>query len=280
MAEYTQITLNEWMQWKEDIRRKLAETAGNFVYIGYRLKQIRDSGMLDGCADIFEFAYKEYGLGKSTVSRFIAINEKFSKNGNSLELKEEFEGISSSKLAEMLTLTDAECQLITAQTTVKEIRDLKEFNRQQTLDAEVVETEEKSYTPLQKCIIDFFKDRKELLNNTMEMLGQITSEQDTKEIAELINPGGYTTHKKGVVFLFMYDYQTGIKYKLLTEPAPVCMRWTEFFSEIIDIYQLHAYEPQGVWNSFYNVVENTEKIEVEKCEETQKNTGFEASVAT
>ncbi|MFH4294555.1 hypothetical protein WAJ58_25715, partial [Acinetobacter baumannii] len=75
------------MQWKEDIRRKLEETAGNFVYIGYRLKQIRDSGMYDGAADIFEFAEREYGLGKSTVSRFIAINGKYSEGGNSLELR-------------------------------------------------------------------------------------------------------------------------------------------------------------------------------------------------
>ena len=51
MEEYTQITLDEWTSWKEDIRRKLAETAGNFVYIGYRLKQIRDSGMYDGASD-------------------------------------------------------------------------------------------------------------------------------------------------------------------------------------------------------------------------------------
>ena len=54
-----QITLNEWMEWKEDIRRKLQETAGNFVYIGYRLKQIRDSGMYDGCESVYEFAEKE-----------------------------------------------------------------------------------------------------------------------------------------------------------------------------------------------------------------------------
>ena len=62
MEEYTQITLDQWMQWKEDIRKKLEETAGNFVHIGYRLKQIRDSGMYGGAADIFEFAEKDYGL--------------------------------------------------------------------------------------------------------------------------------------------------------------------------------------------------------------------------
>ncbi|MDE7247644.1 MAG: hypothetical protein K2N43_07130, partial [Lachnospiraceae bacterium] len=130
MEEYRQITLDEWTQWKEDIRRKLAETANNFVYIGYRLKQIRDSGMYDGAADIFEFAQKEYGLGKSTVSRFIAINEKYSEGGNSLELKEEFRGFSSSKLAEMLTLPDSEIELITEKTTIREIRALKDFNSQ------------------------------------------------------------------------------------------------------------------------------------------------------
>ena len=130
MEEYTQITLDEWTSWKEDIRRKLAETAGNFVYIGYRLKQIRDSGMYDGASDIFEFAQKEYGLGKSTVSRFIAINEKYSEGGNSLELKEEFKAFSSSKLSEMLTLPDSEIELITEKTTIREIRELKNFNQQ------------------------------------------------------------------------------------------------------------------------------------------------------
>ena len=29
MEEYTQITLTEWLSWKEDIRRKLQETASN-----------------------------------------------------------------------------------------------------------------------------------------------------------------------------------------------------------------------------------------------------------
>ena len=74
MEEYHQITLDEWTKWKEDIRRKLQETAGNFVFIGYRLKQIRNSGMFGGAADIFEFAKQEYGLSKSTTSRFMAIN--------------------------------------------------------------------------------------------------------------------------------------------------------------------------------------------------------------
>lgn len=265
-----QITLNEWMEWKEDIRRKLQETAGNFVYIGYRLKQIRDSGMLDGCADIFEFAQKEYGLGKSTVSRFIAINEKFSEGGNSLELRSEYRAIGSSKLAEMLTLPDAECQLITERTTVKEIRELKNFDRQQASEEEI---EEIQYTPLQKCIIDFLADekRKDALNQTMELLADDPCEANQRRAAELINPGEYATHKKGIVFLFLYDYNTGVKYKKMGELEPVSMTWTEFLAEIIKIYQQYTGAENGIWNGFYHV---------EKVEETQQNQGIEDSVAT
>lgn len=254
MEEYTQITLDEWTRWKEDIRQKLAETAGNFVYIGYRLKQIRDSGMYDGAANVFEFAQREYGLGKSTVSRFIAINEKYSEGGNSLELKAEFRGFSSSKLAEMLTLPDSELELITERTTIKEIRELKEFNSQEiqpdedNLPGHYVVTdyipgppekaseepaaEEKpaSLTPLEKCLADFFSGRGEVLTGIMESLKQ--DPPDYRTAADLMNPSGQSSHKKGMVFLFMYDWKTGVKYKILTQPDPVSLTWPELLDMI------------------------------------------------
>lgn len=321
MEEYTQITLTEWMSWKEDIRQKLQETAGNFVHIGFRLKQIRNSGMYDGAADVFEFAQKEYGLSKSTVSRFIAINEKFSEGGNSLELREEYRNIGSSKLSEMLTLPDADCTLITEKTTVREIRELKEFNRQEVPE-EYLESETKeqpegccdvatempgdivntvsednsediedreqqeednrfyqqqntdqehpvSYTPLQKCIIDFFKDeeKKERLIKAMGML--MATEERLKEAADIVNPGSYCTHRKGLVFLFMYDWQQGVKYKVMGAPEPVSMTWTEFLREIQEIY-LNAYSenPENVWEEFYGSGEKTEQ-QAEKQEQMQ-----------
>lgn len=324
MEEYTQITLTEWLSWKEDIRRKLQETAGNFVHIGYRLKQIRDSGMFDGCQDIFEFAQKEYGLSKSTVSRFIAINEKFSEGGNSLELRAEFRGIGSSKLSEMLTLPDADCMLITERTTVKEIRELKEFNRQEPPEdvleeasesccdvatespGEVVNTEAeadpetpekapgqqendntvRTYTPLQKCIIDFFSgsNRRQALCQVMDILTGEVTEGGLKAAAEAINPGNYFTHKKGLVFLFMYDWEHGVKYKLMTAPEPLSMSWTDFLREIQDIY-LQAYEknPEDVWAEFYEKPEQApekpkqmpEKPEQEEQEDVPDRSGME-----
>lgn len=262
--EFRQITLDEWLYWKEDIRDKLRETAGNFVYIGYRLKQIRDSGMYDGAADIFEFAQREYGLGKSTVSRFIAINEKFSEGGNSLELKAEYRDIGSSKLAEMLTLPDAECSLITERTTVKEIRELKGFLRQQpseeTGDADAAGEEEydvpagnneekcdgrektepeyadsgetSEMTPLEKCFVEYFRDKKDLLNDMIPLI--YANRYD--RAAELMNPSGYSTYKKGLVFLFLYDFSQGIKYKVFGQPEVSGLSWEKFLLQIYEIY--------------------------------------------
>ncbi len=277
MEEYTQITLDEWTEWKEDIRRKLQETAQNFVYIGYRLRQIRDSGMLDGCSDIFEFANREYGLGKSTVSRFIAINEKFSEGGYSLEMRKEYQAIGSSKLSEMLTLTEAECQLITEKTTVREIRELKKFDRQQDQEQELEETKpEISYTPLQKCIIDMLSDARgqQDLAQIMELL-QDAELSTLQRASEIINPGEYRSHKKGIVFLFLYDWQTGIKYKLMTKPEPECMSWVEFLTEINKIYG-ECYQKNGnkVWENFYK------EKDKEKDQKTRENQGMEPPVAT
>ena len=276
-----QITLDEWMQWKEDIRRKLKETAGNFVYIGCRLRQIRDSGLLDGAADIFEFAQREYGLSKSTTSRFIAVNERFADPYNPLLIKEEFENIGSSKLSEMLTLPDSECELITEKTTVKEIRDLKAFNK----EAEKLENVEEStisavatsqqttenepdpeqpavdYTPLQKCIIEYFREKQGLLNKA---LGQIREKQ-WKEAYETVNPGGYVSCNKGLCFLFMYDFNRGISYKLMTEPAPVNMNWEDFLMDVAEIYGEQS------WEEFYGKPEKKEpEMEEPEMEEPEK----------
>ena len=325
MEEYTQITLTEWQQWKEDIRQKLSETAGNFVYIGYRLKQIRDSGMYDGAQDIFEFAQNEYGLGKSSVSRFIAINEKYSEGGNSLNLKEEYRNFSSSKLSEMLTLTDNECQLITEKTTVKEIRELKNFVKEEvpeellkqdeasTEQNEVLpeqnqenayrdepkayENQEKTndkpetqYNALEKCIIDLFKDKRVILNKVMKLLswsGEYS--ENYREAMELLNPSGQSSHKKGIIFLFMYDWNTGVKYKDLRLVAPVCMSWEEFLNQTYAIYCKYI-DDQDVYEAFYgkevpeeapqNEPEKEPEIKEEKAEEIRQNQGFEDSVAT
>lgn len=273
-----QITLDQWMSWKEDIREKLKETAENFVYIGYRLRQIRDSGMYGGAEDVFEFAFREYSLGKSTVSRFIAINEKFSEGGNSLELKAEYRAIGSSKLAEMLTLTDAECSLITEKTTVAQIRELKNFSRQGPEDAEGQERgegQERAWMPLQKCIIEYFRGKKGMLDEAMEFI----EKGGYKQASEIINPSGNATFKKGIIFLFMYKYEDGVKYKTFGRDDVTAMPWDDF---ILEIYKIFGpdYSMGGGYGAFYDGAEKEPERESEKVEETAERRNEEATVAT
>lgn len=122
-----QITLQDWMEWKEDIRNRLQETSENFIVIGYRLKQMRESRLYEqeGFKSLSEFAQREYNLSRSVVSRLMQINDRFSENGNSMELKAEYRNYGYAKLQEMLYLTDAELEEVTEDMTVREIREIR-----------------------------------------------------------------------------------------------------------------------------------------------------------
>ena len=98
--EYTQLTLDDWMNMKEQLKKDLNGVAESFVRIGYMLRKIEEQQLYqkDGYDTIADFARKEYGLSSSTVSRFMAINAKYSIDGYSERLRPEFAGIGSSKL--------------------------------------------------------------------------------------------------------------------------------------------------------------------------------------
>ena len=99
------IELSNYQGIKEKIKTELNRVAQGFVEIGFRLKQVRDEELykLDGYNSITEFAKDEYKLSQWDTSRFIAINDKFSTDGSSPRLLEQYEGFGYSKLTEMLS---------------------------------------------------------------------------------------------------------------------------------------------------------------------------------
>lgn len=112
---------------KTFIRANINSASRSFVAIGYYLKYIRDHELFteDGYQNIWEFAKDEFGIGKSSASQFMSINDKFSKDGNSPILLEQYKDFSSSKLAEMLTMTDEQLEQVKPTTTIVEIRQIK-----------------------------------------------------------------------------------------------------------------------------------------------------------
>lgn len=222
--EYTQITLNDWMEMKQKLKLELQGVKQSFVRIGYLLRRIDDSRAYesDGYKSIAEFARAEYGLEASTVSRFMSINRAYSVDGYSERLKEEYLGLGRSQLEEMLKLPEEDRQMIEPQASREDIRQLKRFNR---------EMPEAGAEDLHSLIEQFYKQNKEILNELCASDAYAFGE--TGKMAEIVNPGGNRSFHKGLYFLMMYE--ESIKVKKFGE-TPVTMSWEKFFEITKEIF--------------------------------------------
>lgn len=263
MEEYHQITLNEYISIKEDIKRRLNHLAESFVAIGYRLKQIRDTEAYrqDGYNTIFEFAEKELGLTKSPTSRFMAINDKYSIGGNSLELREEFIGLGKSRLSEMLTMDPEDYVLITDQTSIKDIREIKRMEK--------AAGENEDLTKFQEVLRKEYasKDRrKELM--------EIANAKCIDDIKAAVIPEGYRLMKKGVLVIKFEDEK--ITVRTMGVSGMQELTWSEILNEYDQAFDLGAADP---WKATYGEIEEEVKSEPKKVEkklESKKPTKAES----
>ena len=122
------ITYTDYTVYKQDLRSDLQRAAESFVRIGYMLKVARDTRILEGSGytSVNEFALKEFGLEKTQVSRFININDRFAKDGYSLELREEYKDYGYAKLAMMLTLPEEVNEMLSPEMSKAEIKAIKD----------------------------------------------------------------------------------------------------------------------------------------------------------
>lgn len=268
MEEYHQITLNEYISIKEDIKRRLNHLAESFVAIGYRLKQIRDTEAYrqDGYNTIFEFAEKELGLTKSPTSRFMAINDKYSVGGNSLELREEFIGLGKSRLSEMLTMDPEDYVLVTDQTSIKDIREIKRMEK--------AAGENEVLTKFQEVLRKEYASpdrRKELI--------EIANAKCIDDIKAAVIPEGYRLMKKGVLVIKFEDEK--ITVRTMGVSGVQELTWSEILNEYDQAFDLGAADP---WKATYGEIEEEVKPEpkkVEKKPESKKPTKAESKpVAT
>lgn len=270
---------------KDRIRNGLNRIAEDFVEIGYNLKQIRDRKLYieDGYDNINDFAREEYGLSQSNTSRFIAINEYYSIEGNSPKLLPEFEGYGSSKLSEMLSLSPEEMKLVSIRTTVAEIRTIKYAKREaqqgeysdnyatshnaETLEntqSEVTfEDQENEIFPGSiKVIIDFFRDKAR--RNSLKELGKLLRDGTEKgsiseAIVETINPSGHLMFRKGVHILMFEDEI--IKYSRFGTGGVKEFTYMDFLHDIALAFDMAAEDP---WVVFYGEPEPESKQETKQ----------------
>ena len=110
------------------IRTNIESAARSFIAIGYYLKLIRDGELYreEGHESIWDFAMAEYGISKSTASRYMSMNDRFSLDGNSPIVDQKYKDFEKSKLQEMLSLTDEQLEQVKPEMKVQEIRAMRQ----------------------------------------------------------------------------------------------------------------------------------------------------------
>lgn len=135
------VTGISYEDFKRELDTELSKAAEGFVKIGYMLKVARDTDVLSGrYGSVNEFAQAEYGIDKTTVSRWIRINDRFSEGGCSDRLRDEYQGFGYAKLSLMLSLPDAINEALTPSYSKAEIQQIKDES-----DAEKQVTDIESY---------------------------------------------------------------------------------------------------------------------------------------
>lgn len=216
-----------------EIKEKLNTVAENFVFVGYRLRQILDTGVFAdaGYTNIYDFAERELSLNATAVSRFMAINKKYSVDGYGPELREQFKGYGSSKLSEMLTMSEEDCAVIGTDTPVKQIREYKNFLKEEPKeDPDQMDFGEGSGEPekedgLKALLKDYFSQE-------MGVLRRILDDTATPEILqEQMNPTGVHNIRYKTAFLMLQDMQHGVMYREFGAP-PLKLTWEELLERI------------------------------------------------
>lgn len=265
--EYVQMTLNEWVEIKQKLRQELIGVKRSFVRIGYMLRQIDDQKGYeqDGYKSIAEFAQKELGLHPSTTTRFMEINREYSIDGYSERLREEYEDLSRSQLEEMLKLPEEDRAMIEPAASRESIRDLKRFNAAQSeqlvTDCHRLDGEGQQADKLADLIESLFHDNREELNALFSLPEPAgLTEEYIREAAEIINPGGNRSYRKGVFFVMMYENKIMVKQLGST---PQELSWAEFLQRTWDIFG-EAAAGAKTWDNYFA----DEAAEIDAEEET------------
>ena len=210
------INYNGYEEFKQAVNRVLNRTVEDFVLTGYLLKQARDTDILKGSgyADEKEFAWSEYKLDASQVSRYIKINDKFSEGGYSPKLQDQYQGFGYAKLALMLTLPEEVVEELTPTYSKTEIQAVKEEieEEEKITDIEVIlegqKEEQKDLGNLEKALHQIFHDEPELYKTMYET---VRTTCGTKYLQEVLAPDGdkiYSTRIQGIGRIMLYMHES------------------------------------------------------------------------
>ena len=174
-----------YREYKKELDGAFTQAAEKFVLIGYLLREAAETDILrsSGYKNMEEFAYAEYGVDASQANRFININRRFSEGGNSKQLKQQYQGIGSSKLAVMLTIPDEINEVLPKNLTKEELKEIqaevKAENQVSDIEVEIEKAEAAAVTdwsilppkgsPLKRNLWQLGKEQEDLFRKLWEI---------------------------------------------------------------------------------------------------------------
>lgn len=250
--EQLQLTLPELEQEEKQIRENLGGIVRNFVKTGWHLSRIDRSGAykLKGYHSVTEYARETFGMAPDGVSRFIHVYEKYSIQGDTPELREEYRDFNFSQLTEMLQLPEEDHTMIRPETKREDIRDLKKFNKQsQNNPDNLLNWQQNPDDIIREAVKEFFKAREKDLNEIYDQYGVGPyPEEDIKKMARFLYHEKKRKFQNDRVFLMLYPDQVFIKS---SDGELHDITWPEFFQTMGSIFDGSA-AGKDTWENYFN----------------------------
>lgn len=280
-----------YRKYKQELDGAFAQAAEKFVLIGYLLREAVETDVLraSGYKNMEEFAYAEYGVDPSQASRFININRRFSEGGNSKQLKQQYRGIGSSKLAVMLTIPDEINEVLPKTLTKDELKEIqaevKAESQVSDIEVEIEKAEAVAVTdkpmippegsPLYRNFWQLGKEQEDLFRKLWEICNKSNYPRSTAIMDALIPQGDavYTVRIPGerrTQIIINSDGATVINLKTLERheyaPQKICLE--------VDSLFLGGSSPEERYKDLYGeeltVVEEKEIAPVQPDETTKE----------
>lgn len=235
MVEY-----QNYEEYKQAVNAVLNRTVEDFVLTGYLLKQGRDTDILkkSGYSNVNEFAWAEYKLEATQVSRYIRINDRFSEGGYSPKLQEHYQGFGYAKLALMLTLPDSVAEELTPAYSKSEIQQVKEEieNEEKITDIEVIlegeKEEQRDLNNLEKAIHQLCMDEPDLY---LQLHETVRTTCGTQYLKEILAPDGdkiYSVRPQGAgrIMLYLNDEKEEVTLQIVRQGVKEKYTWDAILS--------------------------------------------------